>query len=61
MTLTLEVPQELEHELAVEAAKLGLSLSERMPWNGLLQLPAWLFLSSDLKQKLGPLFAKRFV
>ena len=28
MTITLEVPQELEHELAIEAAKLGLSLSD---------------------------------
>jgi len=28
MTITLEVPQELELELAIEAARLGLSLSD---------------------------------
>ena len=28
MTLTLELPQDLEHELAAEAQKLGLPLSE---------------------------------
>jgi hypothetical protein len=28
MAITLEVPQELEHDLAIEAAKLGLSLSD---------------------------------